>query len=89
MRLDHLLSKEKQVFKGFIVYYEVKIEDFCGVTNKVSYKCARTKFSAQSDFVYFSVYLHSTFDGDVAQLARAPALQAGGQEFDSPYLHHR
>ena len=25
--------------------------------------------------------------GDVAQLARAPALQAGGQEFDSPYLH--
>ena len=21
-------------------------------------------------------------------LARAPALQAGGQEFDSPYLHH-
>ncbi len=26
--------------------------------------------------------------GDVAQLARAPALQAGGQEFDSPYLHH-
>ena len=23
-------------------------------------------------------------DGAVAQLARAPALQAGGQEFDSP-----
>ena len=21
-------------------------------------------------------------------MARAPALQAGGQEFDSPYLHH-
>ena len=28
-------------------------------------------------------------NGDVAQLARAPALQAGGQEFDSPYLHQR
>ena len=27
-------------------------------------------------------------DGGVAQLARAPALQAGGQEFDSPHLHH-
>ena len=27
-------------------------------------------------------------DGAVAQLARAPALQAGGQEFDSPQLHH-
>ena len=26
-------------------------------------------------------------DGAVAQLARAPALQAGGQEFDSPQLH--
>ena len=26
--------------------------------------------------------------GAVAQLARAPALQAGGQEFDSPQLHH-
>ena len=27
-------------------------------------------------------------NGAVAQLARAPALQAGGQEFDSPHLHH-
>ena len=27
--------------------------------------------------------------GAVAQLARAPALQAGGQEFDSPQLHQR
>ena len=26
--------------------------------------------------------------GDVAQLARAPALQAGGQGFESPSLHH-
>ena len=36
--------------------------------------------------VYFSMYfLFSTlnFYGGVAQLARAPALQAGGQEFDS------
>ena len=33
--------------------------------------------------------LVTSIDGDVAQLARAPALQAGGQEFDSPYLHHR
>ncbi len=27
------------------------------------------------------------FYGDVAQLVRAPALQAGGQEFESPHLH--
>ena len=36
------------------------------------------------------MYFYSTFyyvDGAVAQLARAPALQAGGQEFDSPQLH--
>ena len=26
-------------------------------------------------------------DGELAQLARAPALHAGGQEFESPILH--
>ncbi len=30
----------------------------------------------------------SHFLGPVAQLARAPALHAGGQEFDSPRVHH-
>ena len=36
------------------------------------------------------MYFYSTlilWYGAVAQLARAPALQAGGQEFDSPHLH--
>ena len=28
------------------------------------------------------------FHGGIAQLARAPALQAGGLRFDSVYLHH-
>ena len=27
-------------------------------------------------------------DGGLAQLARAPALQAGGQRFESVILHH-
>ena len=27
-------------------------------------------------------------DGGIAQLARAPALQAGGQRFESVILHH-
>ena len=27
------------------------------------------------------------YDGDIAQLARASALQAEGQGFESPYLH--
>ncbi len=31
--------------------------------------------------------VHNYIYGGIAQLARAPALQAGGQEFDSPYLH--
>ena len=60
MRLDHLLSKEKE-------------NDLDG------------------SIVYFSMYFISTlylWYGAVAQLARAPALQAGGQEFDSPQLHH-
>ena len=26
-------------------------------------------------------------EGGLAQLARAPALQAGGQEFEPPHLH--
>ena len=42
--------------------------------------------------LYFSMYFYSTLykliHGAVAQLARAPALQAGGQGFDSLYLHH-
>ena len=40
-----------------------------------------------SIFILYSC--EASYDGDVAQLARAPALQAGGQEFDSPHLHHR
>ena len=35
----------------------------------------------EKSFIYKLCY------GGVAQLARAPALQAGGQEFDSPHLH--
>ena len=37
--------------------------------------------------MYFKQYIKISY-GDIAQLARAPALQAGGQEFDSLYLHH-
>ena len=37
---------------------------------------------------YERIYLsYKLWYGGVAQLARAPALQAGGQEFDSPHLH--
>ncbi len=33
-------------------------------------------------------FLNKNSRGGIAQLARAPALQAGGQEFESLYLHH-
>ena len=61
MRLDHLLSKEKETSSLFKVCY-----------------------------LFFNVlilYIEMSY-GDIAQLARAPALQAGGQGFDSLYLHH-
>ena len=35
-----------------------------------------------------SIIFASAFGG-IAQLARAPALQAGGRRFDSDYLHKR
>ena len=39
----------------------------------------------------FAIYLkyNHTFDGGLAQLARAPALHAGGQRFESVILHIR
>ena len=35
----------------------------------------------------FKIIVYHTFYGGIAQLARAPALQAGGHEFESHYLH--
>ena len=37
--------------------------------------------------IYLVMYPKSIF-GAIAQLARAPALQAGGPGFESPSLHH-
>ena len=35
----------------------------------------------------FDIIFSPNKNGPVAQLARAPALQAGGQEFESPQVH--
>ena len=51
-----------------------------------------TSFKEDLLFIFqctFKKYIIILIYGAVAQLARAPALQAGGQEFDSPQLHHR
>ena len=38
---------------------------------------------------YFCIfYTNEVKYGGIAQLARAPALQAGGHRFESDYLHH-
>ena len=52
------------------------------------------KVETVSDFKLFTVELKLeallyNYCGPVAQLARAPALQAGCQGFESPQLHHR
>ena len=39
-------------------------------------------------FIFECTFTVHFIYGDIAQLARAPALQAGGQGFDSLYLHH-
>ena len=38
-------------------------------------------------YLFFPVLLFLYRPGDIAQLARAVALQAIGQGFESPYLH--
>ena len=45
-----------------------------------------TGFKIKIYCLFFNVLCTLDY-GAVAQLARAPALQAGGQEFDSPQLH--
>ena len=46
-----------------------------------------TGFKIKIYCLFFNVLCTLNY-GAVAQLARAPALQAGGQGFDSLYLHH-
>ena len=54
-------------------------------------KWVRICYQAIIKFNYSLFTISYSFEqqiyGGVAQLARAPALQAGGQEFDSPQLH--
>ena len=41
------------------------------------------------DIMFLKWYHLTTWtNGGIAQLARAPALQAGGHRFESDYLHH-
>ena len=81
MRLDHLLSKEKE--RGF--------EDIFSKENVYDFE-KEVFFLLKEEvcYLFFNVLILyiEIIHGDIAQLARAPALQAGGQGFDSLYLHH-
>ena len=82
MRLDHLLSKEK----------EKRLKCIFSLTKIYTKRGEREIFLLKVEgllFIFQCAYLSTVLYGDIAQLARAPALQAGGQGFDSLYLHHR
>ena len=81
MRLDHLLSKEK----------EKRFKCIFSLTKIYTKRGEREIFLLKVEgllFIFQCAYLSTLLYGDIAQLARAPALQAGGQGFDSLYLHH-
>ena len=59
----------------------MRLDHLLSKEKPISLKCVYCLF-----FSVFITLLYNLFGG-VAQLARAPALQAGGQEFDSPHLH--
>ena len=81
MRLDHLLSKENTL-KDLLFIFQCTLIS----TLKLVYLSPYYKFEmmvVRSRIIEKIKYTNIS-DGAVAQLARAPALQAGGQEFDSP-----
>ena len=81
MRLDHLLSKEK----------EKRFKCIFSLTKIYTKRGERENFLLKVEGLLFIVqcaYLSTLLYGDIAQLARAPALQAGGRRFDPDYLHH-
>ena len=57
------------------------------MNNKIAFKNNNSLSLSIIKYSLLIIHLHSNLYGGVAQLARAPALQAGGQEFDSPHLH--
>ena len=86
MRLDHLLSKRKvkktqRVFLLLVCRRQTRVE--IQRVYKVSDVQHGPLFIKPLVLSFPPFYL---YDGDIAQLARASALQAEGQGFESPYL---
>ena len=80
MRLDHLLSKEnagRHDSRSIVERLSVREEEM------LIYRQIGTYGKL------FSFECSSTQTWGCSSAGRAPALQAGGQEFDSPHLHHK
>ena len=50
-------------------------------------KCRKNSKVIDFSLILMVYLVSSSIYGELAQLARAPALHAGGQEFESPILH--
>ena len=81
MRLDHLLSKEhERKFKASVSKGKQVERKHCSILRILKEKeCLQKKLEKPRE----------TRTWGCSSAGRAPALQAGGQEFDPPHLHHR
>ena len=55
---------------------------------RLDHLLSKENYSKEILFIFQCTNALKLYYGDIAQLARAPALHAGGQEFESLYLHH-
>ena len=55
---------------------------------RLDHLLSKENYSKEILFIFQCTNALKIYYGDIAQLARAPALHAGGQEFESLYLHH-
>ena len=81
MRLDHLLSMEKREgkktsHKTILRSAKVKESSFCSILRMLETVSLKQHNGVPSPCIW-----------GCSSAGRAPALQAGGQEFDSPHLH--
>ena len=79
MRLDHLLSKENSFHTIFNIYLKHGPKN----QEEVIQNWKVIRLGTQDPQV--ELFHNSTWG--CSSVGRAPALQAGGQEFESPHLH--
>ena len=92
MRLDHLLSKEEEVKVVLLLSYR-EITKFL-VTMRLGETPVLIPNTMVKTFAADDTMLETTWESrwlpnlwGYSSVGRAPALQAGGHEFESRYLH--